>query len=147
IAGGAEVTVGALDTSSAATAEDAGKMLEDAINTALADDGVVHAGNVRVTASAGATDADAVFTISVSGLKDTESFVLDNTGAGLTKFGLDTVTMAAAEGQGGVFQIGADADSATNTLNISIQSLTAGSLGIDDIDVTSDAAAAITALD
>ena len=144
-AGATTVNLGAhVATSAATTASD----LQTAINAGLSASGnaAQQAFVGKVTVSAVAVGANNALKINVAGLTNAQTFVLaDGVNTPLASLGL-TGSVTAAVGTGGKFQIGANSGQ-TVSLNITNQSAT--TLGINALDVTTDAgaAAAITALD
>ena len=104
---------------------------------------VAHADNISVTSER--AGAGATFKIEVSGLADTETFVL---GAGGETFLTDTNFGAAtaASGSGGVFQVGAN-NTADDQISVSIVSVSAADLSLSSLDLSTDAGAAIDAID
>ncbi len=140
------VTMGAqAGVSGTAAASD----LETRINAALAasTDAVDQSFAGKVQVSAQSVGAGSALTIEVDGLADTESFTLANgTNTPLTDLGFSSLTVTAASGTGGQFQIGANS---TDTLAVAIGGVSSSILGIGGLDVTTDAgaAAAIDALD
>lgn len=144
INGAGAVSVEMTALAGASGAETAGA-LAGAINSALSAAGSAYAGKVSVSSEA--VGAGSALTISVSGLADTENFVLaEGTNNPLAALGVAAGAATAASGSGGQFQIGANA---TDTLNVSIAAISSSVLGISGLDVTTDAgaAAAITAFD
>ena len=143
INGAGAVTVDMAALAGASGSEAAGA-LQGAINGALSAGGSSFAGKVSVSSEG--VGAGSALTVEVSGLADTETFVLaEGTNNPLAALGISGAATAAA-GSGGQFQIGANS---TDTLNVSIGSVSATTLGIGSLDVTTDAgaAAAIDALD
>ena len=114
------------------------KTVQDTLNAALKAAGSVHAGN----ASAKADATSGFITIEVSGLKNTESITMGATG----QTAIGGLTITAAAGTGGQFQIGANATS-NDTLGIAIASVSANALGLDGIDLTTNTTSAISAID
>lgn len=128
-----------------ASGSEAAGALQGAINSALSAAGSAFAGKVSVKSED--VGAGSALTIEVSGLADTQTFTLaEGTNNPLAALGITAGTSAAASGSGGQFQIGANS---TDTLNVAISGVSSTSLGIDSLDVTTDAgaAAAIDALD
>jgi len=143
INGAGAVTVDMAALAGASGSEAAGA-LQGAINGALSAGGSSFAGKVSVSSEG--VGAGSALTVEVSGLADTETFVLaEGTNNPLAALGISGAATAAA-GSGGQFQIGANS---TDTLNVSIGSVSSTTLGIGSLDVTTDAgaAAAIDALD
>ncbi|MBV1893207.1 MAG: hypothetical protein KUG57_04110 [Ilumatobacteraceae bacterium] len=143
INGAGAVTVDMAALAGASGSEAAGA-LQGAINGALSAGGSSFAGKVSVSSEG--VGAGSALTVEVSGLADTETFVLaEGTNNPLAALGISGAATAAS-GSGGQFQIGANS---TDTLNVSIGSVSATTLGIGSLDVTTDAgaAAAIDALD
>ena len=143
INGGAAVTV-SLSAMSGATGSQAAASIEGSVNAALAASGSDFAGKVKVSAKD--VGAGSALTVEVSGLADGQSFALtDGTGGPLAATGLDGA-ITAASGNGGTFQIGANSG---ETVSLAIADQSAGALGVNALDVTSQAGAAdaITKLD
>ena len=119
--------------------------IESAINSALAVGTVAQqafAGKVKVSAES--VGAGSALTIEVSGLAAGQTFALgDGTGTPLAEMGL-TGAITAASGSGGTFQIGANQG---DTVSLTIADTDSVALGINGIDLTTNAEAAITALD
>ena len=91
--------------------------------------------------------AGAGFTIdiNVDGLANAESFVLGANGEDLlTELSIGAVT--AASGSGGTFQVGADG-TASNQINVTIGAVSASDLGVDSLDLDTDADGAIGLID
>ncbi|MEZ5245766.1 MAG: flagellin [Acidimicrobiales bacterium] len=105
---------------------------------------VAHADNISVTSER--AGAGATLKLEVSGLADTETFVLAENGADTflanTNFGAAT----AASGSGGVFQVGAN-NTADDQISVSIVSVSAADLSLAALDLSTDAGAAIDAID
>ena len=120
--------------------------LENQIKSALTGGGAAtaaYADNVSVAA----TSAGAGFNIEVSvdGLADTETFTLaDGTGTFLASNNFGSVT--AASGTGGTFQVGAN-NTADDQITVAIGAVSASDLGLGALDLTTDAAGAITTID
>ena len=141
VAGGSGTVAVELDAATGLGAEDAAAYLTDRIKAAL-------------TATGNATDAAAAEKLSVS--VDQGRFVVSNGSTSAITLADGTNTplagelsitpgvLAAATGSGGVFQVGADAG---DQLTISLTAVNATSLGINTIDVSTDASSAITAID
>jgi flagellin len=153
IAGTAAVTVDA--TGFTGSSAQIASQLTTAANAALTAAGSVYAGKVSFTGQynttlnqnfTGAADTGSI-SISVSGLQAGKSATLANVGAGapLTALGIGTTT-STTSGAGGNFQIGSNSG---QLVQVSIASTSASTLGVNALDVTSDAgsASAITALD
>jgi flagellin len=101
------------------------------------------ADNVHV--SAASVGAGSALTLSIDGLTAGQTFTLtDGTNTPLAGIGMTAVTAAA--GTGGTFQVGANA---SDTISVSISSVTSASLSLSGLDLTASggASAAITALD
>jgi flagellin len=143
--GNVTITMGAQTNVSGATAA---ADLQTRINGSLAAGTTAQAAFAgKVTVSSTTVGAGSSLTIEVGGLTDTQTFVLANgTGTPLTDLGFSSLTVTAASGTGGKFQVGANAG---ETIDLAITSVSASSLSIGAIDVTTDtgASAAITALD
>lgn len=141
--GAVAVTLPAL---AGATGAEVAGVLQGQINSALSAGSAAQqafAGKVQVKAES--VGAGTAITIEVSGLANGQTFALaDGTGTPLADMGVGSVT--AATGTGGQFQIGANA---TDTLSVSIAAVSSSTLGINGLDVTTDAgaAAAIAAFD
>jgi flagellin len=118
--------------------------LESAIKSALTagtSAQAAFADNVHVSAST--VGAGSALTLSVDGLTNAQTFtVTDGFNTPLAGLGMTSVT--AATGTGGTFQVGANA---SDTISVSIGSVTAASLSLNTLDLTTGASAAITALD
>jgi flagellin len=148
VQGGTALTVtmgGQTNVSGSAAAAD----LETRINAALAasTDAVDQSFAGKVKVSSVAVGAGSALTIEVNGLADTESFTVANgTGTPLTDLGFSSLTVTAATGDGGRFQIGANS---SDNLTVAIAGVSSSTLGINALDVTTDtgAAAAMDALD
>jgi len=115
-------------------------VLESDINAALTAGGSIYGGKVSITSTAvvGSTTNN-VLSISVGGLKSGESFTLvDGAGGDLSDLGITSLTSSQI-GNGGVFQIGANAG---ETVSLAIVDTDATSLGIGALNVTTDAGAA-----
>jgi flagellin len=153
IAGTAAVTVDA--TGFTGSSAQIASQLTTAANAALTAAGSVYAGKVSFTGQynttlnqnfTGAADTGSI-SISVTGLQAGKSATLANVGAGapLTALGIGTTT-STTSGAGGNFQIGSNSG---QLVQVSIASTSASTLGVNALDVTSDAgsASAITALD
>jgi flagellin len=95
---------------------------------------VVDGGNGYWTTTLRANGVNAVSGASLTTTATGDAFSLRNLSVGT----------AAATGSGGVFQVGA---AATDTINISISSMSLASLGIGALDVSANAAIAITTID
>ncbi|MEZ5380036.1 MAG: flagellin [Acidimicrobiales bacterium] len=131
-----------LPAMAAVSGSEAAASIESAINSALSAASNAYAGKVSVKAET--LGAGTTLTLEVSGLDDTETFVLaDGTGTPLADMAL-TGTVTAASGTAGSFQVGANAGEA---IEVSIDDVDAAGLNIDALDLTTDADAAITALD
>jgi len=131
-----------------ATGSQAAASIEGSINSALAASNnpavAAFAGKVKVSAKD--VGAGSAITIEASGLSNGQTFSLtDGTNTPLANLGL-TGPVTAASGNGGTFQIGANAG---ETVSLAISSQSAQSLGVDGLDVTTQAGAtdAITKLD
>ena len=101
------------------------------------------ADNVHVNAAT--VGAGSALTLTVDGLTNAQTFALtDGTNTPLAGIGMTAVTAAA--GTGGTFQVGANA---SDTISVSISSVTSASLSLSGLDLTASggASAAITALD
>ena len=119
--------------------------LEGAINGALSAAGNSFAGKVKVSSTA--VGAGSALTIEVSGLAATQTFTLaEGTNTPLAALGITAGTSSAAAGTGGTFQVGANAN---DTVSVTIADMDTTALGINAINVTTDAgaASALTALD
>ena len=120
--------------------------LENQIKSALTGGGAAtaaYADNVSVEA----TTAGAGFNIeiSVDGLADTETFTLtDGTGTFLASNNFGAVT--AASGTGGTFQVGAN-NTADDQITVAIGAVSSSDLSLGSLDLTTDAAGAITTID
>jgi flagellin len=147
IAGAGATTVN-LGVHAASTAATTASDLQTAINAGLSASGnaAQQAFVGKVTVSAVAVGGNNALKIDVAGLTNAQTFVLaDGANTPLASLGL-TGGVTAAVGTGGKFQIGANSGQ-TVSLNITNQS--SATLGINALDVTTDAgaASAITALD
>ena len=91
------------------------------------------------------TTVGAGFALSIKGaLNAADTFTLaDGAGTPLAELAL-TGTVTAAAGSGGVFQVGANNG---DTIAVTLASVSSSGLGIGSIDISSDAAGAITLLD
>jgi flagellin len=130
-----------LDAATALAPKDAAAYLTDRVKAAL-------------TATGNAVDAKAAEKFNVT--VDKGRFVVENGSSSAVTLADGTNTplasnlsitpgaIAAATGTGGVFQVGSDAG---DELTIGLTDTDATALGIDTIDVTTDASAAITAID
>lgn len=141
VAGGSGTVTVELDAATALAPKDAAAYLTDRVKAAL-------------TATGNAVDAKAAekFNITV----DKGRFVVENGSNAAVTLADGTNTplasnlsvtpgvVAAATGTGGVFQVGSDAG---DELIIGLTDTDATALGIDTIDVSTDASAAITAID
>jgi flagellin len=109
----------------------------NAVNEALAD---------KVTVTSTGTGPGSSLEIQVSGLADTETFTLTESTANTTlgALGFSDLTVTAAAGSGGVFQIGANS---TDTLSVEIAAIDASTLGVNALNLETDAAGAIDAID
>ena len=120
--------------------------VEDGIQAALlagTPTQAAYADNVSVTAET--VGAGFNLKIEVDGLTYTQSFVLaDNSEDVLEDLNIGTVTAAA--GTGGVFQVGAN-NTGDDQLTVSIDAVTSAGLGLGGLDLTTDAASAIDAVD
>jgi len=144
-AGAVTINLGAhAATSPATTASD----LQTAINAGLSASGnaAAQAFVGKVSVSAVAVGANSALKIDVSGLTNAQTFALaDGANTPLAALGLGGAVTAAV-GTGGKFQIGANSG---QTVSLAITNSSAATLGINALDVTTDAGsgAAITALD
>jgi flagellin len=141
VAGGSGTVTVELDAATALAPKDAAAYLTDRVKAAL-------------TATGNATDAKAAEKFNVT--VDKGRFVVENGSSSAVTLADGTNTplasnlsitpgaIAAATGTGGVFQVGSDAG---DELTIGLTDTDATALGIDTIDVTTDASAAITAID
>ena len=122
--------------------------MEDKIKAALRAEGSAanadHADNVTVSSST--AGAGGSLEIKVGGLADTQTFTLANTGADTTLAAIGLGAIQAASGTGGSFQVGADAGGA-NVINVSINSVDATTLGINALNLETNAGGAIDAID
>ena len=140
--GGVTVDMPALTAANGASAASA---LEGAINSALSAASNAYAGKVKVSSTN--VGAGSALTIEVSGLANTQTFTLtDGTGTALADLGIATTGITAASGSGGTFQVGANAN---DTVSVAISDMDTTALGINAINVTTDAgaASALSALD
>jgi flagellin len=141
VTGGSGTVTVELDAATALAPEEAAQYLTDRVKAAL-------------TATGNAVDAAAAEKFKVS--VDKGRFVVENGYSAAVTLADGTNTpladnlsitpgaLAAATGTGGVFQVGSDAG---DELTIAIGNNDATSLGINAIDVSADASAAITAID
>ena len=105
---------------------------------------VAHADNVTVVSER--AGAGATFEIEVSGLADTETFVLAENGGDTFLADTNVGAVTAATGDGGVFQVGAN-NTADDQISVSIVSVSASDLGLAPLDLSSDAGAALATID
>jgi flagellin len=119
------------------------KDVADSINTALKT--ALKAGGYKgdeIAASAVVADDGSGYTFKLDGPK---AFTLTDTGGGLATIGVTAAASATkANANTGQFQVGANSG---ETLNISINAISANALGTSALDLTADPDAAIDALD
>jgi flagellin len=119
------------------------KDVADSINTALK--AALKAGGYKgdeIAASAVVADDGSGYTFKLDGPK---AFTLTDTGGGLATIGVTAAASATkANANTGQFQVGANSG---ETLNISINAISANALGTSALDLTADPDAAIDALD
>ena len=140
--GGGAVTVNL--TAGTYTGSQLASHMQSAIRTAMTGGGTyTQAVADKITVEA--TTVGAGFSLSIKGaLEAGDTFVLaDGAGTPLAELAL-TGSVTAAAGSGGVFQVGANSG---DTIAVSLASVSASGLGISAIDISSDAAGAITLLD
>jgi flagellin len=135
-----------LDQAAYATGADLAANVEQQIKSALQGGTAAqaaYADNVSVSAESAGVGFN--LTIDVDGLADTESFAL---GANSELFlsGLNVGATTAASGTGGVFQVGAN-NTGDDQLNVSIAAVSATDLNLAPLDLATDAASAIDAID
>jgi flagellin len=136
------LTVTTTGPGAGSTAKDVSDSINTAISAALR--GVAGAGykgnEIQVTASV--ADDGSGYTMKADGAK---AFTLTDTGGGLASVGITAAASATkANANTGQFQVGANSG---ETLNISINAISANDLGTSALDLTSDPDSAITALD
>lgn len=120
--------------------------LETEINRALAASTFSTGSSVSTYASVNVTDGGNGYwttTLRANGTNAAAGASLALAGGALTLRNISTGT-AAASGSGGVFQVGA---ASTDTISISISSMSLSSLAIGSVDVASNASGAITSID
>lgn len=118
--------------------------MQSAIRTAMTSGGTyTQAQADKVTVEAQTVGAG--FSLSIkAALANTQTFTLaDGAGTPLAELNL-TGTITAASGTGGTFQVGANNG---DTIGVTLASVSVSGLGISGIDISSDAAGAITLLD
>ena len=120
--------------------------VESSIKSALQGGSVAQAALAdNVSVSSERVGAGATLEIEVDGLADTETFALGANGETfLTDLGVGAVTAAA--GTGGTFQVGAN-NSADDQINVAIGAVSSTDLGLAALDLTTDAAGGISAID
>ena len=146
IAGAGAVTV----TTSALAADDAdtaASSLETAIKSALAASGnaAAQAYTDKVSVSAEAVGAGSSLTLEISGLADTESFVLVDTDGALADFGIAVGDVVAASGDAALFQVGANSGETIEVSGVDLSSLASGITG--DVLSADNATAFIDTMD
>ncbi|MCP3989789.1 MAG: flagellin, partial [Actinomycetia bacterium] len=143
---GTGAVVVTLDQAAYATGADLAANVEQQIKSALNGGTAAqaaHADNVSVSAESAGVGFN--LTIDVDGLADTESFALGANGETFLS-GLSFGATTAAAGTGGVFQVGAN-NTGDDQLNVSIAAVSATDLSLAPLDLTTDAASAIDAID
>jgi flagellin len=136
-------------TYNAATAGHA-DLLEADINGALqtALGGIYGAGNVPFKAEVSANAAGTAFVTRFSSSNPTQVFTLDAASVAAdsiaASLGIGTPSTSTIANTGGVFQVGTDA---SDTIIFHIDSTSSSTLGIDAIDVSSDASGALALID
>lgn len=103
-----------------------------------------YADNVSVTA----TSAGAGFNLEVSidGLADTETFTLADNGSDTLLADLNFGSVTAASGAGGTFQVGAN-NTGDDQITVAIGAVSSSDLSLGTLDLTTDAASAISTID
>ncbi len=143
-AGAVTVTTSAL---AAADADTAASALETAIKSALAASGnaAAQAYTDKVSVSAEAVGAGSSLTLEISGLADTESFVLVDTDGALADFGVAVGDVVAASGDAALFQVGANAGETIEVSGINLDAVADAITG--DVLSADNATAFIQAMD
>ncbi len=120
-------------------------MVEGAIRGALNGTGDAVDAAAAASLSVTAETVGAGSAITISNLGSAAVAVADGTGTPLADLDVDPIgTLAAASGTGGRFQVGAYV---LDTIDVSIDAVSAEGLEIDSLDLINDASAAITAID
>jgi flagellin len=128
----------------------AASVVQNDIRSALSASGTaaVRAFADKVTVSSTSVGAGSALTIKVEGLANAQTFTLtDGTNTplalGANKIGTGT-SVTAASGTGGTFQVGANSG---DTLSVTVNDMDATALNVSALNLSTGAAAAITALD
>ena len=140
--GGGSVTVNL--TAGTYTGSQLASHMQSAIRSAMTGGGTyTQAQADKITVESTAVGAG--FALSIKGaLANTKTFTLaDGAGTPLAELAL-TGSITAASGSGGVFQVGANNG---DTIAVTLASVSSSGLGIGAIDISADAAGAITLLD
>lgn len=100
----------------------------------------------NVTVTSAAAGAGSTFTIAVDGLADTQTFVLAENGADTFLADTNVGAVTAAAGTGGTFQVGAN-NTSDDQITLTISQVSASALSLSSLDLSTDAAGAITTID